>query len=504
MSANKFNIEDKFGKNASYFRYIKQIYSIILNFIFQLFIGLYLNILYLLAFKINFCYYKFVLAVKIIVPILLVLYLIMMSIMIIFERDKPRNIILWNIVFLFLNFLGGIFYIFVRVIIHKKKLSLLVKQKEDEIYKNLISINTTNKNINSEDELFNFNHLAYNSILTKNNNVELIFDRTKFNNNLIKELSTAVNSIYLELADINKVDFQPIKKVLVDMAIKGVQVKFIYESPINFSIKRELKKAGVRVVRFSKLNSFGKIYTNIRNTIVIDGRVAFLANLNINNKQLKSASDCSNVFVKLKGDIVEEIDISTRQDIVFATNKYIPYYQNNREHFVDDSQIQYVTNQINQDIELSIIKAFCMAKKSITLQLEEFNPSESIISLLRFAINSNIDVRLMIPLKTERHSSYYASRAYAKELALFGANVYLYDGYINFNSIIIDDKYAIYGNFRIDSEHLNTALQNMIILNDEKIISQFAKVFNEAVDNSYRINNAKYLLLREKFFKNFV
>ena len=115
-------------------------------------------------------------------------------------------------------------------------------------------------------------------------------------------------------------------------------------------------------------------------------------------------------------------------------------------------------------MELAIIKAICMAKNSVQLELSQFIPTESIISLLRFAINSNIEVRLMVPLKNYNFGKYFASRAYAKELALLGANVYLFDGYINFNAITIDDEYVMYGSYVIDREHINTSQQNIIII----------------------------------------
>jgi len=126
------------------------------------------------------------------------------------------------------------------------------------------------------------------------------------------------------------------------------------------------------------------------------------------------------------------------------------------------------------------------------------------MSLLRFAINSNIDVKLMIPLKKSKFSTYYATRAYAKELALFGANVYLFDGFIRFNSIVIDGQFVLVGSFNVNREHLNTSLQNIAVIEDKSVVGAFVNLFEQGVDNSYRINDARYMLLKEKFFKNFV
>ena len=53
-------------------------------------------------------------------------------------------------------------------------------------------------------------------------------------------------------------------------------------------------------------------------------------------------------------------------------------------------------------------------------------------------------MRLIVPLKSINKEKYYASRAYAKELALLGAGVYLFDGYVKFNAITIDDEFVIH------------------------------------------------------------
>lgn len=445
------------------------------------------------------------LALKITGLVLLILsYIIMMSIMIIFERDKPKNIILWSIIFLFTSIIGYIIYIISRTIFCKKKRSLKIKQEEDSIYLNLINKEIFKNDLKTNDDLYVFNNMAYNAKLTSNNNFELINSYDKFKDNLIKELQSAEKYIIFEVVYVNAKDFDRIKSILISKAKVNVNVKFIYDSIISPKLKRELRKSGVKVYRFSKHNTIGKVYSNKRNFIIIDGKVSFMCNLNVKSRELSGKIDVANTIIKFKGDVVQELDITAHQDVVSASGKYFDYIAPPKEAYANECKIQYIANEIETDIELLLIKAICMAKKSIQLQLEEFIPTESIMSLLRFAINSNIDVRLMVPLKTNMHSKYYASRAYAKELALFGANVYLYDGFIKFNAITIDSKYVIFGSFILDREHISTALQNAVVIEDERAVNYFTKTFDEDIENSYRISNAKLMLLREKFFKNFV
>lgn len=428
----------------------------------------------------------------------------MMSTMIILERDKPKNMIIWSVIFLLSQVVGYLIYLVIRYVFYKKRDSMKIKLKEDEIYDKLISNNVYDNKVICNHEVFEFNNLAFNTQTTANNSYELIHSYDELKSGLIEDLTKAKNYIILELTKVNKKDFVEIKNILLEKTNANVNVKLVHDRAISHSLIKELKLSGVRVYRFSKHNTVGKVYSNLRNVISIDGEIAYIANLNVSKRQLKGKFEIASTFIRVKGDIVQDINIQTHKDAIFASGKFIPYEKHDEVSYNNNNYMQFVANDANIDLELALIKAICMAKKSIQLELSAFIPTESIMSLLRFAINSNISVRLMVPLKNDRHGKYFASRAYAKQLALYGANVYLFDGYINFNAITIDDEYVVFGSYIVDREHLNTSPQSMLFIKDNKAVKNFNEVFNKNVENSYRINNAKFMLLREKFFKNFV
>ncbi len=435
--------------------------------------------------------------------VLILLYLVMLSILFITERDKPKNLILWALAFFVLSIIGYVTFGISKIILYKKGKSLIKKKWEDDVYLDLVEDKLNDNYVDNDDEFYNFNHRAYKSNLTSNNRCEVISSYAEFKTDLINDLSKAENLIIFEFEKLNKKDFEPIKDILIEKAKAGVKIKMMYDRPLNYKIKKQLAKAGVKLYRFSKYNTMGSIYSNKRNIISIDNNIVYFGNLDIKNRQLKQEVDMLDAFIKLEGNAVQDVDLLLHQDATFASGKFIEFSKHETIE-LDETNIQFVCNSADADLELLIVKAIIMAKKSITLQLDEFIPTESIMSLLRFAINSNIDVKLMIPLKTNKRFTYYATRAYAKELALLGANVYLYDGFIRLNAIVVDEQYVITGSFNINREHINSSLQNIIIIEDKIVVENFISLFNEGVDNSYRINDARYMLLREKFFKNFV
>lgn len=432
------------------------------------------------------------------------LHTIMMAVMIIIERDKPKNIIIWSVIFLVSSIVGYIFYIILRNIVYKKRETLIVKQNEDKVYAQLVSNKLKNNEIILNHEVFEFNRLAFDAKTTMNNHYEFLNTKQAIMESLLTDIGNAKNYIILELNGVNLKYLPELKDAIIAKAKENLMVRLVVDGPIQSAIKKELKLFGVKVNRFSKYNTVDKALNNLRNIISIDGEIAYVCNLKITSHQAKSSQEKAYSGLRLRGHIVQEIDLQSRKDAVFGAGKFIPYDDVKQADFNNNNFVQFIANDTDHDMELAVIKSICTAKKSIQLELTKFIPTESIMSLLKFAINSNIEVRLMVPLKNDKHGKYYASRAYAKELALFGANVYLYDGFINFNAITIDDEYVIYGSFVIDREHVNTCQQSMLFIHDSKAVKNFNNLFNAGIENSYRINNAKMLLMREKFFKNFV
>ena len=83
-----------------------------------------------------------------------------------------------------------------------------------------------------------------------------------------------------------------------------------------------------------------------------------------------------------------------------------------------------------------------------------------------------------------------------------------YEQYLNvkdkYDVIYVDNEYVLYGSYSLDREHIATDLQNIVIINDSKAVNHLNSLFDASINNSYRINNANFMLIREKLFKNIV
>ena len=78
-------------------------------------------------------------------------------------------------------------------------------------------------------------------------------------------------------------------------------------------------------------------------------------------------------------------------------------------------------------IRNNYLELFHKAKRHIYIQTPYFIPDDAILSALKIAASSGVDVRLMIPCKPDHPFVYWATCSYAGELLDYGARCYVYE-----------------------------------------------------------------------------
>ena len=133
------------------------------------------------------------------------------------------------------------------------KKTMLLKQKEDKIYKDLVNYKATNNKASCE--LINFAKEAYDSNFSRNSKMTVFDTNEAFNNDLLNEIEKAESCILIDtnvfLGNISKDVFC---SILSDKQKMGVLVKLSY-SKMKFKDReyfRELKNSGVKIHKFNK------------------------------------------------------------------------------------------------------------------------------------------------------------------------------------------------------------------------------------------------------------
>ncbi|WP_342264691.1 phospholipase D-like domain-containing protein [Spiroplasma endosymbiont of Clivina fossor] len=127
---------------------------------------------------------------------------------------------------------------------------------------------------------------------------------------------------------------------------------------------------------------------------------------------------------------------------------------------IDDGPNTYET--IQKDIYVKVISS---AKSRVWLSTPYFIPTDDIVTALKNAAKSGVDVRLLMPGKTDKFFILDISRSYYDELFNSGIKIYEMSKIFNHSkTALIDDNLVIIGSTNLDFRSLYHDHQTIVIL----------------------------------------
>ena len=264
---------------------------------------------------------------------------------------------------------------------------------------------------------------------------------------------------------------------------------------------KELVNAGAEAYPFMKVNFpllTSKVnYRNHRKIIVVDGRVAFMGGMNIADRYLKGDSTLGTWFdtvLRIEGEAVRTLQVIFLVDWFFVSriiisdrDKYFPEYSVNTQH-----ALQVTASGPDSDWA-SIMQAFFVAitkaKKHIYIASPYFIPNESILTALKTASLSGVDVRIMLPGKSDSTVVYWSSMSYVSELLKAGIKVYLFQGGFNHSKILmIDGSFASVGSANMDIRSFEDNFELLTMVYDKELTKQIETQYLKDLRRSKKIN----------------
>lgn len=332
------------------------------------------------------------------------------------------------------------------------------------------------------------------ALLTVHNRVKVLNDGTATFDEIRRALWAARSTIHLEYYIIEDDELgREIADILIAKASEGVEVRLIYDDVGSWGLSRRfvrrLKKAGVEVHSFmqvvfpwltSRVN-----YRNHRKILVVDGKVGFTGGINIAQRYVTGTrmGAWRDTHLRLEGEAVGMLQIVFIADWYFVTKqllddygKYLP-----KTHVEKETMIQIATSGPDSDwasIMQAFFAAITHAQHHIYISSPYFLPNEAILTAIKVASLSGIDVRIMIPSRSDSKVVYWASRSYIGELIDANVKVYLYRrGFNHSKLIMIDGKFSSVGTANMDIRSFEDNFEVSAILYDREITRQLEEEF---------------------------
>ncbi|MCH5227995.1 MAG: cardiolipin synthase [Muribaculaceae bacterium] len=426
------------------------------------------------------------------------------------ENRNPIRALSWVIALIFLPGIGLIFYLFFGRSLRGEMLSLKNRRRLQHSFEPYgVKLQDTDMRKEQKNLVILASQVC-GYPLTCNNEVEIITDgATKFET-LKKDLEAAKSSIYLQYYIFldDKIG-QEIAGILERKAREGVEVKVIYDHVGSFSASnsffKKMKDSGIEVHPFFRVNfpQFANRinWRNHRKIVVIDGRTGYIGGMNIADRYAygngKNKELWRDTHFRVRGDIVESLLHSFLVDWNFRKKEpYFPALPPRQDLIRNKKGIQLVTGgpiSTWDNLSLMFLKAITSAKRLIWIQTPYFLPTDALFNALQAAALANIDVRIMMPAKTDSMLLHYASFSYISQSLAAGIKIYLYKpGMLHAKSMVIDDDLVTAGSTNFDFRSFENNFECNLFIHDAELNARMRDIFYSDMKDCEKLQKEKW------------
>lgn len=455
-----------------------------------------------------------ILSIQGILSVLYLITILFISMMIIFENKPPVKTLSWIMVVMLVPFLGILIYLFFgqeyrKMKIFSRKGLIDLERISDHASMQISSINDLleyeNSRIKEKEHLMKLMLNNNKAILTTHNNIDILIDGDHTFPAMLESIRNAKKYIHMQFY---RLDFDDLGKEFIEnlkmKATSGVEVRIIFDDVGSWSFPnseiKAMKSAGIEIspfmpVRFPLLTN--KInFRNHRKIMVIDGTHGYIGGLNIARKYLfglKELGKWRDTHLRIEGDAVAALNSIFLTDWFFVSGIILTHEPSyfTRQGKCRKCLVQIASSGPDSDwanIMQVYFSAIATARRSICISTPYFSPDESILTALKTASLSGVDVKLLVPAKADSAIAHWNTMSYIDELVEAGIKMHLYKkGFNHSKYMIVDEVFSIVGSANVDMRSFDLNFEVTALVYDDLFAGEMATVFNTDLRNSEEV-----------------
>lgn len=296
---------------------------------------------------------------------------------------------------------------------------------------------------------------------------------------------------------------QEIAALLIAKAREGITVRVIYDDIGSIGVSRKfyraMAEAGVQVYPFFRV-TFPPFATRInwrnhRKICVIDGTVGYIGGMNVADRYVdggKLFDLWRDLHLRVEGPAVASLQQAFAVDWNFMGKELLDTPVEARPvSGCPPMGMQLIAGgPTSRWMNMTLIfqKAISSARKCVYIQTPYFLPSEGLLHALEMCALSKVDVRVMLPRRSDSDMLRWASFSYISECLRAGIKFYLYEkGMLHSKAIIIDDELATVGSCNFDFRSFEHNFEANMLVYSRDFNQRMKRIFLRDQADSLRI-----------------
>ena len=287
----------------------------------------------------------------------------------------------------------------------------------------------------------------------------------------------------------------PLLDALAERARAGVAVRILADavgSHVSRARRRALREAGVQFRWFNRtaLSRLRRRIANFRThrkIAVVDGAIGFTGGMNLyraHSARVKGAEARRDTHLRLEGEAVRALQLTFLENWAFARRERFGA-SDLADYFPDlpagETPVQIVPSgpdQLRPAIYSFYLAAIGKATRRVWLTAPYFVPDESLCNALALAATRGVDVKVLLPERSDWRLVDAAGASTHDTLRRAGVRVLLQSGPLLHAKIaLIDDAVGIVGTANIDDRSMKLNFEVIAACYDRGIVEALERQF---------------------------
>jgi len=292
-----------------------------------------------------------------------------------------------------------------------------------------------------------------------------------------------------------------LRDLLIERARAGVKVRLLLDALGSKRIGRQfmapMQAAGVHVALFHETRIGRRLrpvtnYRTHRKIVVCDGRVGFTGGVNITDAEdARTRADAyHDVHLRIEGSAVRWLQTTFLEDWTYATGEDPRQIDHALPLLLPDQPVGEAAGEIPVQIVTSgpdnpleaihrmHLAAIQSSERRAWLTTPYFVPGEPALMALTSAALRGVDVRLLVPRRSDSLVVSAAARSYYDELIAAGVKVWEYKArMLHSKTLVVDDHCAMIGTANFDNRSFRLNFEVMAVIYGttlaEPLVAQF-------------------------------